>query len=104
MYSFGASSGIVSNTAVFENCIFTSPYGNVTNGIVRNCHSSIGALIDNQIFLRFGNAPASNTASGSAGQVAWTNADGTNWFLYFDPNGIGPGTSAWVRIQGGASW
>jgi len=49
-------------------------------------------------------APASNSAPGAIGQCAWTNQLGTNWFYYFDPNGLGTGTSAWVRIQGGASW
>jgi hypothetical protein len=54
--------------------------------------------------LLYVNPPASNTAAGVTGQVAWTNSSGTNWFYYYDPNGLGTGTSAWVRIQGGASW
>lgn len=49
-------------------------------------------------------APASNTASGSRGQVAWSLTDGTNFFYFYDVNGAGTGTGRWVRVTGAGTW
>jgi len=61
-------------------------------------------MIHTTYFPLFCSPPASNTAAGVNGQLSWTNSSGTNWFFYYDANGLGAGTSAWVRIQGSASW